>query len=369
MQPTKAPLPVSIIINNYNYGRYVGRAIESALDQSYPWCEVVVVDDGSSDNSHAVISSYGTRILPILKENGGQASALNAGFKQSHGNIILFLDADDLLYPFLVEQVVRLFQAENNIVRVQFRLDVVDATGTPVGATMPPREKSIPHGDLLQPLLHYGDDIPWLPTSGNAFSTEVLRRIMPIPEEGYRICADYYLSNLTPLFGTVASLDEVGGGYRVHGDNHHAQQQADPRHIRANILRTELTHSYLQHQAHQLGLNVSSGVAAESLTWPANRLISLRLDPSHHPLTGDSRYSLAKTGIWAALRRGDLGYLKRCMYIVWFFLTTIAPKAGVRWLAQQLLTPTTKGSGVVRSATGTLVTEGQNAPPSQSLDF
>ena len=76
----------SIIINNYNYGRYLPKAIDSALAQSYPHTEILVVDDGSSDDSRTVIASYGDRIIPVLKQNGGQASALNAGFAASRGD-------------------------------------------------------------------------------------------------------------------------------------------------------------------------------------------------------------------------------------------------------------------------------------------
>ena len=84
---------ISIIINNYNYARFLRAAIDSALGQSYQPIEVLVVDDGSTDQSRAIIDSYGDRIRPVLKKNGGQASALNAGFAQSQGDSVIFLDA------------------------------------------------------------------------------------------------------------------------------------------------------------------------------------------------------------------------------------------------------------------------------------
>jgi len=78
-------ITVSIIIDNYNYGRFLGEAIDSALAQTYPHVEVIVVDDGSTDNSREVIAKYGDRIIPVLKENGGQASAFNAGLLRPRG--------------------------------------------------------------------------------------------------------------------------------------------------------------------------------------------------------------------------------------------------------------------------------------------
>ena len=94
----KSPL-VSILINNYNYAQYLSQAIDSALGQTYTNTEIIVVDDGSTDNSREIINSYGNQIISVLKENGGQASAINAGFAASKGDIICLLDADDIFLP------------------------------------------------------------------------------------------------------------------------------------------------------------------------------------------------------------------------------------------------------------------------------
>ena len=95
----KSETLVSIIINNYNYGRFLGKAIDSALKQTYAYTEIVVVDDGSTDNSRKVIASYGNQIIPVFKQNGGQGSAFNAGFKICNGDAICFLDSDDFFIP------------------------------------------------------------------------------------------------------------------------------------------------------------------------------------------------------------------------------------------------------------------------------
>lgn len=104
-----AQLLVSIIINNYNYDYFLREAIDSALNQTYSNIEVLVVDDGSTDNSREIIASYENRIIPILKENGGQASCLNEGFMICKGEIILFLDSDDSFCRDKVEKIVDLF--------------------------------------------------------------------------------------------------------------------------------------------------------------------------------------------------------------------------------------------------------------------
>jgi glycosyltransferase involved in cell wall biosynthesis len=109
---------VDIVIDNYNYGRYLGAAIDSALAQSHPSVRVIVVDDGSEDSSRDVIASYGQHISSVLKENGGQASAFNAGFERSTSEIVIFLDADDELEPHTAGRVAALFAEDPSVAKV-----------------------------------------------------------------------------------------------------------------------------------------------------------------------------------------------------------------------------------------------------------
>jgi glycosyltransferase involved in cell wall biosynthesis len=106
---------VSILINNYNYGRFLGDAIRSALGQSYANLEAVVVDDGSTDNSVETTQAFGDVVHLIAKENGGQASAFNAGFAASRGEIICLLDSDDEFLPGKVERIVEVFRQNPEI--------------------------------------------------------------------------------------------------------------------------------------------------------------------------------------------------------------------------------------------------------------
>ena len=90
---------VSVIIPTYNCGKYIRESINSALFQTYTKLEVVVVDDGSTDDTEAVLEIYGQRIKYFRKENGGPASARNFGIKNASGEFIAFLDADDMWLP------------------------------------------------------------------------------------------------------------------------------------------------------------------------------------------------------------------------------------------------------------------------------
>src|SRR5262249_58148047 len=81
---------VTVLITTYNYGRFIEQAIESVLSQEYPGdrVQIVVVDDGSPDDTREVVKKYGSRIEYYLKENGGQGTALEIGFEKADGGIV-----------------------------------------------------------------------------------------------------------------------------------------------------------------------------------------------------------------------------------------------------------------------------------------
>jgi glycosyltransferase involved in cell wall biosynthesis len=98
---------ITVIINNYNYGQFLRQAIDSVLNQSYPAHEVILVDDGSTDNSLEVALSFGDRIRFIPQKNNGQASTFNTGYYAATGDWIWFLDSDDMLTYDALEEVSR----------------------------------------------------------------------------------------------------------------------------------------------------------------------------------------------------------------------------------------------------------------------
>jgi glycosyltransferase involved in cell wall biosynthesis len=99
---TESPL-VSIIIPTYNYADFLPKAVQSCLGQSYKNVEVLVIDDGSTDETKGIIESYGNRIVYIRQENSGVSSARNRGLKEAAGSLIAFLDADDYLTENAIE--------------------------------------------------------------------------------------------------------------------------------------------------------------------------------------------------------------------------------------------------------------------------
>lgn len=95
---------VSIVIPVYNGANYVAEAIESALKQTYKNIEVIVVNDGSTDNTEKIVKKYGDKIRYFYKENGGVASALNFGIKNMKGEYFSWLSHDDVYYSNKIER-------------------------------------------------------------------------------------------------------------------------------------------------------------------------------------------------------------------------------------------------------------------------
>lgn len=106
---------VSVIIPNYNHGRYLGDAIDSILAQTYTNYEIIVIDDGSTDNSREVAARYGDKINYIYKENAGLSAARNTGIRHSEGEFIALLDADDMYEPGFMKRLVGVLKARRAV--------------------------------------------------------------------------------------------------------------------------------------------------------------------------------------------------------------------------------------------------------------
>jgi glycosyltransferase involved in cell wall biosynthesis len=321
---------VSIAVTNYNYGRYLRAAIDSALAQTYAPIEVIAVDDGSTDGSREIIESFGDRIVPVIKANGGHGSALNAGFAASHGEIVMFLDADDELLPDAAAQVVRAWRP--GVAKAQFQLDMIDERGQPLGTRVPPFNGFIPNGDIRDRIARFGE-YPSSPSSGNAYARAALSRLMPLDETTWFAAAEKPLVFLTPFFGDVVSLCAPLGRYRIHEGN---DSRLKGRHLEA--LHRRLSAVYFVPEticriANEKGIALDPRVLGSTSRRLKLRMASLRLDPKSHPIAGDTRLDLLVRGIRASFREPDLGPRVRASQAMWFVLMAIGPMSIVSRLA------------------------------------
>lgn len=321
---------ISIIINNYNYDRYLGAAIDSSLKQTYPHREIIVVDDGSTDDSRQVIQAYGSQIIAVLKDNGGQASAFNAGWEICRGDLVLFLDSDDLLLPRALESVVKHYDTKDylGIAKLQYTLQAVSASGTLLGYDVP-EEQSGPDQALDQLLTNYQYITP--PTSGNVFPRMALATMMPVPEEEYRLCADSYLLAQAPFLGRVIIINEPLGQYRVHGDNYWSGRM----HF-ALLLRHLRWHEQYNEMLKAIAGRYGFDLVPPTESWKQMRIAMMRyklglplpVELWQHP------FPIAAAGIRSLMRDRYLNKVKKTAYSMWLVLVTLVPRRCqglIRW--------------------------------------
>ncbi|MEL6438378.1 MAG: glycosyltransferase family 2 protein [Cyanobacteria bacterium J06621_8] len=216
---TTNPL-VTILINNYNYADFLADAIESCLEQMYDKVEIIIVDDGSQDGSRSIIENYGNQVIPIFKNNGGQASAFNIGFSRCKGDIICFLDSDDYFFSEKIATIVDIFTNHPEIGWLFHPLklsghhsSVVEQSPSSDLSGVYDIRHHISRGKLQGKLPFMG-----IITSGMCFRRSLLQQILPMPEE-IRITSDDYIKYSALGLSQGYILLENLATQRIHGNN------------------------------------------------------------------------------------------------------------------------------------------------------
>lgn len=277
---------ISVVINNYNYAAYIGQAIESVLGQKGARVECIVVDDGSTDHSRAVIGTY-SGVRHVNKPNGGQLSAVRVGFAHATGEIVVFLDSDDFLYPDACREIADAW--EPGLSLLQYGLDKIDSAGDRIGAY--PNESFIGEGHLSF-LLRYGY-IPSSPMSGNAFSRQYLARIFSVAFPGERMAADGYLAYCAPLYGEVGHIDKNLACYRVHGRNTSPSGVVNAQSVQRQLLNDIKFREGLAFNLRHLGLTAETPI---NYLGPYDFRAILLLNKGHRDISG-----VKHVGYWFAV--------------------------------------------------------------------
>jgi len=142
---------VSIIVPAYNMARFTEETVESLLDQSHPHLEIIVIDDGSTDNTGEVLERFSERITYVYQENRGACSARNHGFLLSKGDFVAFLDCDDTYHPEKVERFLEKFRARPDVGMIYSPEYLIDEDNRVIGINSPRRP---PTGRVFPRLLN-----------------------------------------------------------------------------------------------------------------------------------------------------------------------------------------------------------------------
>lgn len=217
---------ISVIISNYNGAAYLGEAMQSVLDQRYDDYELIVVDDGSTDDSAELIHRFareaGDRVRAIVHEtNRGQAEGFNTGFRAAQGDVVCLLDSDDYWFPNKLAVVRQAFDDDPDMALFQHNL----AMCRDGKVTQQRFREFLVTGDGVAYAKKTGCLPSFVPTAGLAIRREVAMKVLPIPAE-FRLSADGYLTRTVMCHGLINATHRCLGAYRVHENNGTFQNQA-----------------------------------------------------------------------------------------------------------------------------------------------
>ena len=229
----QSPATLAVVIPNFNYARFLTETIESVLSQNPRFDEIIVVDDGSTDESIDVLAKYRGSIRIVSIPNGGQLGACRAGIKETTSDYIYTLDADDIAAPELVAKLRPILAARP--AKIQFQLSGMDVDGVSLGSSFPTypsgyNAASMRRDDRLQ-----GTHV-CPPTSGNVFSRSALAAL-PLETYDSRGTIDGSPMFAMPYIGEVVSLNEPLAFYRVHIGGLSVGSKPTPAVLRREIRR------------------------------------------------------------------------------------------------------------------------------------
>ena len=260
--PTPIPLPplpatprVTVLMSNHNYERYVGAAIQSVLNQTYPHWELLICDDGSTDGSMKAIRAAATddpRVRVFEKPNGGQASAWNTLWPHARGEVLCLLDSDDLYEPDKLATIVDAYRRRPEVGLIVHRLRVISDEGEPEQVI--PFMTRMEQGWIADRLTRRGGRWRFLPTSGLTLRREAAAPLFPLDEGRFGPWADSLLFQAGPMLTPVASLDQPLARYRRHENNSSSVSRYSSRAVWHNLHSVHMAVKGTNERLETLGL-------------------------------------------------------------------------------------------------------------------
>jgi glycosyltransferase involved in cell wall biosynthesis len=238
LSPIKKRPLVSIIIPTYNCSRYLPETVRSVIAQTYTNWELIIVDDGSSDDTRKVCDEFlsNQHITYHFRNNAGVSAARNYGYSIAKGDLIAYLDSDDLWEPGNLKDKIEYLERHQQVGLVHGDMQVIDSSSKPTGDVLSGRE-----GAILEDLLLWnGTNIPG--PSSILVRREAIDAIGGFDPELSTAADQDFFFRCASMF-LVGRVNKVSGSYRVHEDNMHK-----------NIALMERDHIYVYQKARSSGL-------------------------------------------------------------------------------------------------------------------
>jgi glycosyltransferase involved in cell wall biosynthesis len=321
------PPGVSIIVVNYNNEGFLAAAIDSALGQTHPSCEVIVVDDCSTDNSRAVIARYGDNIKSVLREtNVGQIAATNGAWPLARYPILMFLDSDDLLFPHAAASVAGIWLGTT--VKAQCCLAIIDKAGRRLGPVTPKYPPNLDTGTIRSEILRTGGS-PNSPGSGNAYSRSLLEHIrddggfeLQYPRD---ISMDTILECNAPFYGDVVTIYDALACYRIHDNNDSLQNTISKNRFDKMSRYFACKLDYLVRRCLIWGVSFDPVAARNCSIWSLEcRLISDKLRGDGDP-PGEPVWRILCRALNACIN-ARLPLSNRVIRALWFVSVAVSPQ-------------------------------------------
>ncbi len=325
----ESPAPrFSILVAAHNHAAYIEETLESVARQSWTEFELIVVDDGSSDDTPAKIEAWlsefrrrhGNRALLCRIENRGQSGALEHGFAECRGSYVCLLDSDDRWLNDKLVEVHRAALQYPDAGMIVHPLHVIDSQGKPTGEVRPKRAR-LSDGDCRELLRRTGRHVA-PGTSGVVIRQDIFRRLLPMPTTRFTFGADAYLTFGATLLAPVHALQVPLGEYRIHADGQYVRRMLSAEGL---IRSQDLQRTIAAH----FGL---VDVLTRNSFFLRNRFALSKLEES---IPGQ----LAAFGMLARATAGDrsFSWASRLALLAYWSACLIAPRAAFRrlWSAFQ----------------------------------
>lgn len=317
-----ADAKVSIVISNYNYEDYVVATIESALALDWPNKEVIVVDNGSTDQSRKSIAAFGDRVIAIFKEHDEQYTGVNTGFARATGEVVILLDSDDTLEPNILREVAKHWTPATT--KAQVLMQTIDGQGNPLGSIFP-QIRVAPSPDDIAKWQRETGFYPTPPASGNIYTRKMLEQIFPLSDQGTPF-SDAYCIAAAPLYGEVVTVTQPLCRYRVHGRNDGAMVGLNVERIRRDLERGIATYEFARRTAERRGVVMSRAAPWNSLWLLPYRVASWKLDPAAHPVPREGLFRLLGDTLRACLTPQGHGRTSLALAI-WVTASAVLPRS------------------------------------------
>lgn len=216
-------IKISIVTPSYNQGAYIEETILSVIKQEYPFVEYMIIDGGSSDNSIEIIKKYENHLTYWVSEKDkGQSDAINKGFKKATGDIVCWLNSDDILLPDTLNKVAKYFKNNSNVDLLNGHLLRIDESSKIIRS----------HFMIKQKDWYAKQGIYYITQPSMFWRSKVLKEVGTLREDFHAAMDREFLIRVFKNGSRIGHLNKILAGFRMHGASKSSAGWGNPNYLR-----------------------------------------------------------------------------------------------------------------------------------------